>query len=652
MFAQTGVGGTKSIFFGVGARSLSLGNAFVARADDPTAVFYNPAGLDYIEKKSASFYYTTLLESSQYNFVGFVYPTQTIGSFGFGWIRIGTGDLLARDVNANPGESFGYSQNQFIFSYAKQLKKFISLGASFKIEVLNFSLQNLSDSGAGIDFGALYRPDLDNAILRDIALGFNVQNLVNPKTRLVDVSEAAPLNFKLGLEKPLKFGDGQNAVNILFDLNKSESAPAMFNIGAEYTFHNQAMVRIGWNDGLIAFGVGAAYNNFHLDYSFGKMFDGVDFSANHRFSITIEFGKSKTELIRLAQERREKAILMRVENELWFKRETEFNSNMEEGRDKYYNGDFLGAYVDFSSAYDAATALVETAMRLRGENMHDPEANMRVETANSSMQEAQTMLELANAKSDSARIEEIRKIASQATQSKLEQELRDFVVNHREKGNEFFKNGYFSRALSEWQLALDRINQNEGDNLPSWVDEVRVQLKNNIRMAEKKLAGNVKEAIKLADALARRGKYVQALEELNKVRGSGVSETERASINAKIRSIQSQLTFKQNYDEGVAKYNRKEWQAAMQAFQRALKTNPRNAKARKYFEDAKARSLATVKVMPPNLRVRYLRGVEFFRQGKYREALQIWEQINEEQPYNKTILDSIDRARERLNNKN
>ncbi|TDI85987.1 MAG: tetratricopeptide repeat protein [Caldithrix sp.] len=53
--------------------------------------------------------------------------------------------------------------------------------------------------------------------------------------------------------------------------------------------------------------------------------------------------------------------------------------------------------------------------------------------------------------------------------------------------------------------------------------------------------------------------------------------------------------------------------------------------------------------MPPNLRAKYVRGHALYRKGNYQEARNIWEQILKEQPYNKTVLDAIDSARERLN---
>lgn len=645
-----GEGGTKNNFTtaGVGARALALGNAYVALSEDPSAVFWNPAGLDFIEKKGASFFYSSFNFGTSYSFVGLSYPTTSIGSFGFGWTRLATDDITRSDENAVQGTTGDLSQNQFLFAYAKQFNK-VGVGLTVKLE--NFSLlDNISDTGVGADLGVIYRPDL-NGFLRDLSLGANVQNIISPKVKLFQTTESTPINFKLGLAKPFVFGEENNSFTFVFDFNKAEHAPSSLHVGTEFAFRDQANVRVGFNDGQMAFGAGASYGNYHIDYNFGKLFDGEAFSGSHRFSITIEFGKGKTELIRIARERRERETQLQVQNELWFNNETEFHNRMQEGQEKYRKGDYVGSYVDFSRALDAAESLIEVATRLRGENLDDPEANMRVETAHSSLQEARARLEVADAKSDSVRREEIRLMMSQAKQTALEQELQSFILEHREKGIEFFKSGAFDKAISEWQLALERINRMEGDNLPDWVAETRTKLESDIATAEEELQGNIQETIRRADALARRGQYVQALDELNKVRGTGLTDAERKAIDDKIRNLQRQLTFDENFEEGMRRYENKEWPAAKEAFERALATKPNDAEAKKYFERAKARSLATVQQMPSNVQVKYLRGRDYYRQGKYQEAIELWEQCLEVQPYNKIILDSIDRAREKLNEK-
>lgn len=645
-FAQ----GTNGLFIegGAGARALALGNAYVAIADDPSAVFWNPAGLDFIEKRSAMFYYTNGIAGTNYSFVGLVYPTLSIGGIGFGWLRIATGDVVPRDENGIPEPAQDYSQNQFLFSYAKQVKSYLSLGLSLKIETLS-QIGNLSDSGVGVDFGVLYRPTFDSALLRDVSVGINVQNLVAPTMKLVNRADSSPLNLKVGLAKAIRFGEERNsALTFLWDLNKSENAASKLSFGAEYSFHDRANVRFGMNDGQMTFGAGASYSSFRFDYTFGKLFDGVDFSGNHRFSLTLEIGKSKSELIEIARKRQAREFQISIDNRLWFENETDFNGRMEEGRNKYYNHDYFGAHADFSAAADAAENLVEIAMRFRGENMEDLEANLRVETANAAIVEAEQMRKLADAKSDSLTNETIRRVAREAAQSRLEQELQEFVLKRRQKGDAFFKGGFFGQAIREWQEALERLSQTDNGASPKWAPEVMAGLKNSIEAAQEQLQGNVAEAIKRADNLARRGNYVQALNVLNDLIGTGLSSGDLKAVNAKKRRFQEQLTYQQNFDKGKNYYENKDWKSAMSAFERVLKIRPNDVKARQYLEDAKARSLAKLEPLPPELRIKNSRAHKLYRQGKYKEALVIWEEILKERPYNKRILDAIDRAREKL----
>ncbi len=649
--AQQGTGGTTGLFSdaGVGARALALGNAYVAVADEPTVIFWNAAGLDFLEKTSASFHYATLIVDGQYSFVGLAYPTLSIGGFGFGWLRVGTGDITERDPRGLAGATSSFSSNQVLFSYGKRVRTGLSLGLSLKVETLN-TIGNLSDSGIGLDFGLMYRPRFDEGVLRDLSIGANIQNLIQPKTRLVDRSDTVPRNFKFGVAKPFKFGDEQtSAFTLLVDFNKSQNAAGRLSFGAEYAFNQQAMLRLGANDGRLSFGAGAAVGGFRLDYSFGKLFEATDFSGTHRFTLTIDFGKTRTERIEMARLQREREIQVSIDNQLWFESETQFNTLMEEGRRQYYNGDYLGAYADFNSAAEVAENMVEIALRFRGENRDDPEANLRVETANAAVLEAQNMLKLANTKNDSLTRAQIRDIVRQETRSAREQELRDFILSKRQKGDAFFKKGRFSLAIREWQDALDRLTQGEDGGMPAWAPDVIAGLRKSIQSAQKELEGSLDEAIRRADQLARRGNYVQALNVLNDliVKGS-LSQDELEKVNEKTRLYQAELTFVQNFDEGVRQYENKNWSAAMAAFQRALQARPNDARARRYYEDAEARAKARPEEMPPNLRVKYVRGRELYRQGKYEEALQVWEEIRKVQPYNKIILDAIDRARDRL----
>ena len=68
--------GVESIFsYGAGARAMGMGGAFVAIADDASAVYYNPAGISQLERAQFSGLHVTLWEGVNYDVINFVIPT-------------------------------------------------------------------------------------------------------------------------------------------------------------------------------------------------------------------------------------------------------------------------------------------------------------------------------------------------------------------------------------------------------------------------------------------------------------------------------------------------------------------------------------------------------------------------------------------------
>jgi len=652
--AQDGAGGTSSLLIdgGVGARAISLGKAFVAVSDDPTAVYWNPGALALLEKQSVSFFYSGLNFGASYGFVGFVYPTLNKGALGFGWTRLGTDGIqeYAKEAAIPLGGLQSGGIDEFYFSYASSITNTLSLGGSVKLFRQDIGVQQLSDTGFGVDLGAIYRPVFDIEILRDIAFGVNIQNIISPRIKLIERTKANSINLKIGLAKILPFGEDGNGVRLSLDLNKGDAVgvSTTYHGGLEYIFQGKAGIRLGYNDGQMAYGGGAKYRNFYLDYNFGSFFDSQDFNPSHHLSVTIDFGKSRSDRIRFAREKRERDLQIRVENELWFNGETEFNNNMEGGRDKYESADYLQAYVDFTNALEAAESMHEIAMRLSGNSVEDVDATIRVQAANDAMTNAKKFQKLANEHSEAEQEKNMKRIILEARESTRESELQMFVFDHKEKGVAFFKGQNYGVAIREWRLALERINSVKFENAPGWLADVKSQLMSDIVTAEKQLQGNIKQAMRKAESLYKQGRRVQALRILDELL-SRVSASESKEVERRIQRYQSELNFDQKFAEGMKHYQEKKWKEAVAAFKDALTDRPKDDKAKEYYDDAYARSKATIQQMSQELRLKYSRGVAFYAEGKYQKALDVWNSLREEQPYNMTILESIDRAKAKMN---
>ena len=114
-----GQGGTEDnmSILGYGARALGLGKAFTALADDPTAVYWNPAGLEDIYQQQATFFHVSLWEGTSLDYLGYVYPTIDIGSFGIGIGRIGVGDIPQTNSGEEVLGTFSNAEYQFYLGF-------------------------------------------------------------------------------------------------------------------------------------------------------------------------------------------------------------------------------------------------------------------------------------------------------------------------------------------------------------------------------------------------------------------------------------------------------------------------------------------------------------------------------------------------------
>ena len=76
-----------------GARTLGLGGAFVATADEPLGVVWNPAGLSRLDQNEARFETAHLFEGTALNSLSFAVPGSRLPSFGVSMIHLSSGDF-------------------------------------------------------------------------------------------------------------------------------------------------------------------------------------------------------------------------------------------------------------------------------------------------------------------------------------------------------------------------------------------------------------------------------------------------------------------------------------------------------------------------------------------------------------------------------
>ena len=235
-------GTTMNISHGAGARAMGLGRAYVAVANDASAMFWNPAGLELVPRATFSLFHHQIFEGTIYDYAGFVYPTLTYGTIGIGLARLGTGDIIMRDeFNVNLG-TMDYEEDELYFSYAKKLPLNVYAGLTFKLRRQSFTGVNEEDTGPGFDIGFMYRPGWEQGVFSNMGFGLSYRNLLSPSLRLGQEDDIEPAHITLGLVKGLRVGT-EGIFNIIIDMHQSKYEGIALLAGTEYVFRDLGTVR-------------------------------------------------------------------------------------------------------------------------------------------------------------------------------------------------------------------------------------------------------------------------------------------------------------------------------------------------------------------------------------------------------------------------
>ena len=115
------------------ARTAGLGGAFVATANEPLGVLWNPAGLSLMSQNELSFETARLFESTSMNSFGFALPGRRLPSFGFSIVSLNSGEFeRTNELNESMG-TFSEGDMAFVFSAAKSVTRRFALGATYQI---------------------------------------------------------------------------------------------------------------------------------------------------------------------------------------------------------------------------------------------------------------------------------------------------------------------------------------------------------------------------------------------------------------------------------------------------------------------------------------------------------------------------------------
>jgi len=290
-----GVGAFSAFKNGVGARALAMGGAFVAVADDATAVCWNPAGLAQLDDTRITGMSTDLFGiGATHQFVGATTTFSNIG-IGLGWERLAlTGQGAAAD--GTPGSLFNWDESAIIGTLATNIMDIGLAGANVKYYMADSSF-GPSASGFGFDLGLLVK-------LGDMfTIGVNAADLGNSKITETDgTTDSITGMYTAGLAMSLVDGMLVLATDVDFDGTNLGDA----HIGVEFKVIDELALRGGMvltdNFQNYYFSAGAGINVAGLyvdaayiikDFDYGNSANTLVLSAE--FSLGSLLGESEEE---------------------------------------------------------------------------------------------------------------------------------------------------------------------------------------------------------------------------------------------------------------------------------------------------------------------------------------------------------------------
>jgi hypothetical protein len=302
------------------ARATAMGDAYSVLASGAEAVFWNPAGVAFVQNHEVSLTYLKWIFDTQQGALSYAMSLGSWGSMGLQvqYVDFGEFDEALwvspyRDDIEYPGltgNTFRPSAYVVGLSYAYRLTDKFSTGltAKFAHESLyngktymattsqgNQLEVNTWANGLMFDFGIWY-----NTGFRTIRIAASVQNF-GANVRYAKETNPIPLALRAGVAadvvgpSALLLPSEDNRVGVAFDLFQPNDYAQQGHIGVEYEFANTAAIRVGYKlnydaDGFTA-GVGFKHSfgdlRLALDYSYAAL--SYELGKVHRISLGVGF---------------------------------------------------------------------------------------------------------------------------------------------------------------------------------------------------------------------------------------------------------------------------------------------------------------------------------------------------------------------------
>jgi hypothetical protein len=287
-FSKAGTAGLQFLKIGVGAQQTGMGEASSSTVNDASAIFWNPAGLGWMEEREIFFSYSTWLVNSKHAALSAAIPIRSF-IFAVSIISMNIEEFEETTVQNPTGTGRMVSAGDIAIgvAVAKRFTDKLSIGGQVKF--VQEKLDNTTFENILFDVGTIYYTGF-----RDLRLAFTLQHF-GPDKKMLDQKFKMPLLFRVGISDHIFNGQSfrlTTAVDLVHPTDNNE----WVNFGIEMEFLKFLALRGGYrlnvDEGKLTLGFGltspklaSLRPKFNYSYSsFGDIFGAV-----HRFSLGLNF---------------------------------------------------------------------------------------------------------------------------------------------------------------------------------------------------------------------------------------------------------------------------------------------------------------------------------------------------------------------------
>ncbi len=295
---RAGISTAQFLKIGVGSRATAMGDAFVAVANDVSALYWNPAGLTQFAENQVMFSHNQWVVDINHDFIGAVYHLDETNTFGVSLTSLSMDEMKVTTEYApfGTGEYFGFSDLGISVSYSRKMTEQFSFGGT--IRYVEESLDKLKMRGIMIDLGTYYWTGLGSS--RFAVTVTNFGNDLAPDGEVVLVgnrtnsdwqSFSPPTMFRIGFAME-PYEDEEHKVTTSIQLNHPNDNSENVSLGVEYIWNKMFFARGGYKINVdeqnYSFGAGVnvpiSIANVSVDYAFANF---SRLGSAHRFSIIL-----------------------------------------------------------------------------------------------------------------------------------------------------------------------------------------------------------------------------------------------------------------------------------------------------------------------------------------------------------------------------